>query len=116
MNKEETMRVTLLSVILMIIGAVMMGCTNSITPCQLGTQDEDCAIGFDGPWGDNDAADFGDFGMECNMDVTPFEECQQMASYLDFLPDFLPIDIGMDCSEFEGMDDYGVCGSSWGPF
>ncbi len=23
---------------------------------------------------------------------------------------------GNTCSEFEGMDDYGVCGSSWGPF
>jgi hypothetical protein len=105
------MRGTLLSIILMIIGAVMMGCTGNITPCD---SDEDCVMDW-GPGGDSDAADWGgDFGMVCNMDVTPLEECEQMASYLDFLPDFLPIDINIDCSEYVGMDEMGVCGSSWG--
>ena len=100
----------------MVIGAVMMGCTDNIIPCQEKTQDVDCAMDFG--WGDSDAADWGgDFGMVCNMDVSPLEECEQMASYLDFLPDFLPIDISIDCTEFEGMgkdEGRGVCGSSWG--
>jgi hypothetical protein len=110
------MRGTLLSIILMVIGAVMMGCTDSIIPCQELTQDVDCAMDFG--WGDSDAADpGGDYGMVCNMDVSPLEECEQMMSYLDFLPDFLPIDISIDCDEFLEMgpeDGFGVCGSSWG--
>ena len=98
----------------MVIGAVMMGCTDNIIPCQEKTQDVDCAMDFG--WGDSDAADWGgDYGMVCNMDVSPLEECEQMMSYLDFLPDFLPIDISIDCTEFEGKDEgWGVCGSSWG--
>ena len=40
------MRGTLLSVILMIIGAVMMGCTDNIIPC---TEDVDCVM--DWGWG-----------------------------------------------------------------
>jgi len=107
------MRVTLLSIILMIIGAVMMGCTDSIIPCQT---DADCEMDW-GPGGDSDAADWGgDFGMVCT-DVTPLDECEQMASYLDFLPDFLPIDISIDCSEYADMGEgsgWGTCGSSWG--
>ena len=112
------MRGTLLSIILMVIGAVMMGCTGNITPCQEETQDVDCAMDFG--WGDSDAADWGgDFGMVCNIDVSPMEECEQMASYLDFLPDFLPIDINIDCSEYADMgvgSGWGTCGSSWSPF
>ena len=38
-----------------------------------------------------------------------------MVAYLNYLPDFLPIDISIDCSEFEGLDNtWGVCGSSFG--
>ena len=109
------MRVTLLSIVLMIIGALMMGCSNNIMECE---SDADCEM--DWRSGDSDAADWDmDFSMTCNLDVSPLEECEQMASYLDFLPDFLPIDISMDCSEFEGMGEdsgWGVCGSSWSPF
>ena len=110
------MRKVLLSAILLIFVGGMMGCTDSIIPCQELTQDVDCAMDFG--WGDSDAADWGgDFGMVCNMDVSPLEECEPMASYLDFLPDFLPIDISIDCTEFEGKDEgWGVCGSSWGWF
>jgi len=117
------MRGTLMCVILMVIGALMMGCTDSIIPCTVETQDVDCAFDFGLPWGDSDAAhgggDWGDFGMVCNMEVSPLEECQKMLSFLDFLPDFLPIEITISCDEFEGMDEgdgWGVCGSSWSPF
>ena len=108
------MRGTLLSIILMIIGAVMMGCTSNIMECE---SDADCEMDW-GWGGDSDAADWdGDFGMTCNLDVSPLEQCEEMASYLDYLPDFLPIDISLDCSEYELMGEgsgWGVCGSSWG--
>ena len=106
------MRATLLSIILMIIGAVMMGCTDDIVPCQ---SDEDCQ--FDWGYGDVDAADHGDYSLYCNMEISPLEECQEMAAYLDYLPDWLPIQITIDCSEFEEMgpeDGWGVCDSDWG--
>ena len=106
------MRVTLLSIILMIIGAVMMGCTDDIIPCQPATEEVDCAM----DWGwDSDTADHGGgFSMYCNMDVTPLQECEEMASYFEYIPDFIPIQITIDCSEFVGMDDYGVCDMDWG--
>lgn len=111
------MRRTLLSVILMIVGAVMMGCTDDIMPCQEATQDVDCAIDY---WGDPDsnAADHGgDYTLYCNMETSPLEECEEMQAYLDYLPDWLPIQITIDCSEFENMgpgDGFGVCDSDWG--
>jgi hypothetical protein len=112
------MRVTLLSVILMIIGAVMMGCTDDIMPCQEATQDVDCAIDWGWDDNDNDAAHGGgDYSMYCNMEISPLEECEEMAAYLDYLPDWLPIDITLDCSEFADMgpdSGYGVCDSDWG--
>jgi hypothetical protein len=110
------MRGTLLSIILMIIGAVMMGCTDDIMPCHVETEDVDCAV--DWGWDENDAADHGgDYSMYCNMETSPLEECQEMAAYLDYLPDWLPIQITIDCSEFEEMgpeDGWGVCDSDWG--
>lgn len=112
------MRGMLLSVILMIIGAVMMGCTDSIVPCTVETQDVDCAIDYG--WGDSDAADWGgDYGLVCDMGTSPLQECEKMMALLDFLPDFLPFDITIDCDEFSGMDEgdgFGVCSSSdsWG--
>jgi hypothetical protein len=111
------MRVALLSVILMIIGAVMVGCTDNIIPC---TVDEDCVMDWGWGGGDSDAADWGgDFGMVCNMDVSPLEECQEMLSYLDHIPDWLPILDWIrlpDCVELYGdlPEDTGVCDSSWG--
>lgn len=107
------MRTALLSIILMITAAVMMGCTDDIVPC---TVDEDCQI----DWGlaENDAAHGGgDYGLVCNTDVSPLEECEEMAAYLDYLPDWLPIEITIDCSEFTDMgpeSGLGVCDSSWG--
>lgn len=110
------MRATLLGVILIIIGAVMMGCTDDIMPCQEATQDVDCAVDWGYP-GMDAARHHGDYSMYCNMETSPLEECEEMAAYLDYIPDFLPIDITIDCSEFEGMgpgDGYGVCDSDWG--
>ena len=110
------MRVTLLSIILMVIGAVMMGCSDNIIPCQ---SDADCEMDWGWDEGDSDAADWGggDYGLTCDMDVSPMEECEEMAAYLNYLPDFLPIDISIDCSEFAEMGEgsgWGVCGSSFG--
>ena len=113
------MRVTLLSVILMIIGAVMMGCTDSIIPC---TEDVDCEMDWGLDDGYSDAADWGgDYGMVCNMDVSPLEECQQMLSYLEHIPDWLPILDWINLPDCDvlyadmgpGMGT-GVCDSSWG--
>jgi hypothetical protein len=111
------MRVTLLSIILMVIGAVMMGCTDNIIPCTVATEDVDCAMDYG--WDGNDAADWdgGDYGMTCDMTVSPLVECQEMAAYLNYLPDFLPIDISIDCDDFLGKGEgegFGVCGSSFG--
>lgn len=113
------MRVTLLSIILMIIGAVMMGCTDNIIPC---TEDVDCQMDWGWGDGDSDAAHWdGDFGMVCNMDVSPLEECQQMLAYFDYIPDFLPIKDWInlpDCDAlYEDMGPgmgTGVCDTSWG--
>ena len=105
------MRVTLLSIILMMIGAVMMGCTDDIIPCQ---SDAECQ--FDFGW-DSDAANHGDFSMYCNMEVSPLQECEEMAAYLEYIPDFIPIQITIDCSEFADMGPdmgWGVCDSDWG--
>jgi len=51
------------------------------------------------------------------MESKRLEECEQMLSFLDYLPDFLPIEITINCDEFEDMgrgDGWGVCGTSWG--
>ena len=106
------MRATLLSVILMIIGAVMMGCTDNIVPCQT---DADCQ--FDWGYGDPDASKAGGFDLVCNMDVSPLEDCEEMVAYLEYIPDFIPIQITIDCSEFSEMGPgmgWGVCDSNFG--
>ena len=111
------MRGMLLSSVLMIIAALMMGCTDSIIPC---TDDVDCEM--DWGWGDRDADwgggdwDWGDWGMVCNMDVTPLEKCERL---MDFIPplDWLPFGDWInipDCEElFGGLPaDTGTCESS----
>ena len=111
------MRGTLLSIILMIIAAVMMGCTDSIVPC---TEDVDCQ--WDWGWGDSDAASWGgDYGMVCDLGVSPLERCEEMMAYLEYLPDWLSIVdyiILPDCTELYGglPEGTGTCGSSWGWF
>jgi hypothetical protein len=103
----ETMRGAFSIAILMIIAAATMGCTDSFIPC---TVDEDCTI----DWGlsDNDAAHNGP-GMVCNLEVSPFDRCQEMLEYLSWVPDWLPIPLP-DCDSLP--TDPGVCESSWGWF
>lgn len=114
------MRGTLLSVILMFVAAVMMGCTDSIVPC---TEDVDCE--FD--WGYADgAADHGggDYSMVCNLEVSPLETCEEMMAYLpplDWLGDWIPFGDWIllpDCTELYGglPAETGTCESSWGWF
>lgn len=114
------MRGTLLSVGLMLIAAVMMGCTDSIVPC---TEDVDCQ--WDWGWSDGDAAKWGgDYGMVCNLEVSPLERCEEMMAYLpplDWLGDWLPFGdwfIFPDCAELYGglPEGTGTCESSWGWF
>lgn len=111
------MRGALLSVILMMVAAVMMGCTDSIIPC---TSDEDCVI--DWGWGQSEAAHGGgDYGMVCNLEVSPLEECEGMLAYLEWIPDWLPIMDWIllpDCTELFGAlpEGTGTCQSSWGWF
>jgi hypothetical protein len=104
----------------MIIGAVMMGCTDSIIPC---TEDVNCEMDWGWGDGDSDAADFGGLDMVCNMEVSPLEECEHMLSLLDYIPDWLPILDWIrlpDCEVLYGTMGpgmgTGVCESSWGPF
>jgi len=106
------MRKTLLSAILLIAAAGMVGCMD-VTPC---TVDEDCAMDFG--WGDRDS-DWGDGGgsfMVCNLDVSPLEACEEMMGFLppfDFLPfgDWIQLP---DCTELYGdlPEGTGSCESS----
>lgn len=97
------MRATVLSIILMIIAAVMMGCTGDIIPC---TDDAECAI---------DTGGFGpDIPMVCDTTVTPQEKCDDMYGWMDGgLP--FPIDIPFpfpipDCTDSTLYPDTGgVC-------
>jgi hypothetical protein len=110
------MRRMLLGTALLLVAAVMMGCTDSIIPC---TEDVDCQI--DWGWGDSDAAHGGgDFGMVCNLEVSPLEMCEEMLSYLPPL-DWLPFGDWIllpDCQELFGSlpEGTGTCESSWGWF
>ena len=57
--------------------------------------------------------------MVCNLEVSPLEMCEEMFSYLNWLPDWLPIldwIILPDCTELYGglPDGTGTCESSWG--
>jgi hypothetical protein len=108
---RETMRGMLLSTMLMIVAAVMMGCTDSIVPC---TVDEDCQI--DWSWGDDGAATHGggDIGLVCNLEVSPLEKCEEMVAHLTEL--IAMLDLGdwitlPDCAELYGglPDGTGTC-------
>ena len=97
------MRGALLSIVLMIIAAVMMGCTGDIIPCTEGG--EECAIdtgGFDLP-----------IPMVCDMTVTAQQKCEDMYGWMDELP--FPIEIPFplpipDCSDLDAYPDTGgVC-------
>jgi hypothetical protein len=108
----------LLSTILMITAAVMMGCTDSIIPC---TDDVDCEWDW-GYEGESNPHDWGgDYGMVCDLDYSPLQMCEDMLGYLDWIPDWLPIldwIILPDCVELYGglPEGTGTCQSSWGWF
>ena len=88
------MRRAFLITILLIISAVMMGCSDMFTPC---TEDPDCTI------------DGYDVGMTCNPDISPQAQCEEMFGWvLDILP--IPIEIPI-CEDLP--TDPGVCESSW---
>jgi hypothetical protein len=100
------MRGAFLSVILMIIAAVMMGCTDSFIPC---TEDADCVIDMPG-----DGRGHGPpIDMVCNLEVSPLERCEEIVAYLDWLPEWIPIPLP-DCTSLPA--EPGVCESSWGWF
>ena len=101
------MRGAFLIAILMIISAVMMGCTDSFVPC---TEDADCAM----DWGPsaNDATWEGP-GLVCNLEVSPQDRCNEMFGFLEWLPEWLPIPLP-DCSTLP--TEPGVCESSFGWF
>ena len=67
------MRGTLLSIILMIIAAVMMGCSDSIIPCTEGG--EECIVSTGGPGPDID--------MVCNLEVSAQEKYEDMYGWMD---------------------------------
>ena len=97
---------TLLGVILMIVAAVVMGCTDSFIPC---ASDEECTLEFGG---DSGSADWEAPGMVCNLDVSPQEKCNDLFGSLPSF-DWLPIPLP-DCDSLPA--DGGVCESSWGGF
>ena len=82
------MRAALLSIVLMIIAAVMVGCGDPIIPC---TDAADCVI------------DGHDVGMVCNDQVSPQQRCEEMFGWMDGL-DIPPI---IDCTS--KSTDPGVC-------
>ena len=91
------MRVTVLSAILMIVAATMMGCGDTIMPC---STDDDCVLDFDFGW-DSQAASWDDWGgdiiMVCNEEVSALDKCNQLVAMMQgFMDsDWLPIpDIG----------------------
>jgi len=88
------MRGTLLSIILMIIASVMMGCSDSIISCTEGG--EECVIDGPGP----------DLDMVCNLDVSAQQKCDETYGWMDGLPFPIPIPIP-DCSEYPTTG--GVC-------
>jgi len=95
------MRRTLLSAILMIIAAAMMGCTDFFIPC---TEDAECTIDMGGHGPSMD--------MVCNLEVSPQERCNEMFGWLppfEWFPIPLP-----DCDVLSA--EPGVCESSWGWF
>lgn len=113
------MRRKLLGVALMIIPAVMMGCMN-VTPC---TEDADCVIDYG--WGDGDkdsAHGWERPSMECNLDVSPLEACEEMMAYLpplDWLGNWLPFGdwiVIPDCTDLYGdlPEETGSCESFGG--
>ena len=91
------MRKTLLSAILLIIAAGMMGCGDSIVPCAV---DEECTIdtGGHGP----------DIPMVCNTTVSPQEKCDEMYGWMDGFSFPIPIPIPIpDCADYATTG--GVC-------
>ena len=111
------MRGALLSAILLVIAAAMMGCTDSIVPC---TENADCE--FDWGWGDEGDAThvWEGLSMVCNLEVSPLERCEEMMAYLPPL-DWLPIGDWImlpDCTELYGglPEGTGTCESSWSGF
>jgi hypothetical protein len=93
----DPMKRTLLIATVMIFAASMMGCGETIMPCNT---DEDCVIDWDFGW-DNQAASGhdwgGDIGMTCNTDVSALEKCNEVMGWLQELMDgdWLPIpDLG----------------------
>ncbi len=112
------MRRTLLVTLLMMIAAMMMGCTDSIVPC---TEDIDCE--WDWGWGDSRAAhgdnDWGGYDLTCSG-PHPLDYCLAMLEYLPPL-DWLPFGIGdwiklPDCEALYGElpPETGTCESNWG--
>ena len=108
------MRGTLLSLILLIAAAGMMGCTE-VTPCMT---DEDCELDFS--WGDRDSDWGGGWDgpmMVCNLGVSPLEACEEMMEYMPPL-DWLPFGDWISppsCEELYGdlPEDTGSCESSF---
>ena len=89
------MRAKVLSAILMIVAATMMGCGDTIMPC---TTADDCVLDFDFGW-DSQAASWDDWEivMVCNTEVSALDKCNELVGWMQgFMDsDWLPIpDIG----------------------
>jgi len=87
------MKRNILFVLLLSFVMMSAGCGEVIIPC---LDNDDCAFDLIGHIG-------GMIGMECNLDKTPQEKCEEMQ-----LPFDIPfLDLGPDCDELP--DEGGVC-------
>lgn len=91
------MRGMFFGAVLMITAATMMGCGDTIMPCNT---DADCVLDFDFGW-DSQAASWDDWGgdivMVCNTEVSALVKCNELVGWMQgFMDsDWLPIpDIG----------------------
>jgi hypothetical protein len=112
------MKGTLLGIGLMVMAAVMMGCTDSIVPC---TEDVDCE--WDWGWYDDDAGMSAEGWWDVSLTCTgphPQDYCEELLSWLpplDWLPFGLEEWIKLpDCEELYGdlPEDTGTCEVDYG--
>ncbi len=95
LKKEKKMKKNIITILLLSVGMMAMGCGGTIIPCNTS---DDCSIDIIGDLG-------GVVGMICNDQITAYDKCMSMDIPID-LPFPIP---GMDCSKYENIDEIGVC-------